>query len=298
MPGTDETAEKTLRTYANYVQAYALCCEDTAALVTEQDKLLASLEAKVPADLEFIGIQSKRGLLSLKAIAVPNSSAPPALVVVASHWAAIQAYYAVHGFGWAVLRCLGQSYNKRHSVFVERMRSDVLSRYLPRPFNICTRGGLGSSGMRSIEYIGSSVSPHAARELSNLASPTKQNAEVLVCKAVQTTRFGEIDSRCSSKRMPGKPLTVGTRAAVEKDLPDTSFADFLWRMRCRANYENPDMFIYAKDDRYLAERYCESVKNVAATFCRLLWRVLAQATLGSELPSLPDLGDLGEPLRG
>lgn len=283
-----DTAEKTLRTYTNYAEAFRLCSESTSTLALEQDRLLAPLKTQKPEDPKRIAAHAQRGYLCLKAICVPEAEHAPELVVVASHWAAIQAYYAFHGLGWAVLSSLRITYSKRHDVFAHRIRDRVLGSLMPRPFSIKCRGGpQGAKDARHVEFIGSAVSAHEVRQTPNLATPTSQNAEKLVCKALQTTRSSVVEGLCDDKRLPGKRLPRGAKAKEERGLAETSFVDFLWRMRCRANYQDPEMFIFAATDRSLGRRYCQSVKGTATTACRLLWRILQHALPAADMPSVP-----------
>jgi hypothetical protein len=174
----------------------------------------------------------------------------PELAPFANFWLPVQAYYAVHGVGLATLAAFGQDAPKDHNAF-RAVFSTGLVRYFPFPIGATCSGG---PEPHDFVYFGVDLAATDVRAQSNLAHPIAANAGQLVSKSLSTTREKLLNDKLGHARQKGKKsgrkrrnLPLEERGKLANAVPPTTVCDFLYRMRVRANYDDPEMYLTSRD---------------------------------------------------
>ncbi|MPZ98872.1 MAG: hypothetical protein GEU80_05940 [Dehalococcoidia bacterium] len=167
--------------------------------------------------------------------------AAPEAIEFANQWAVVQTYYAVSSAAQVAILVVTDNEAKNHQSFLNQM-SDWAANRLPYPLSTrCVR-------YESPEVRGLSPSFRREKGLVAAAVPTHANAEQYLFTAVRTTRENQVDERGKEwlAKRPGRVrLSPGYRAQQDSDpkLRPTTFFNFLWEMRRRANYGGADVFV-------------------------------------------------------
>jgi hypothetical protein len=257
-PAEDPERESvhTLITYYNYVKAWRTCIEkgrgEEARQACVQEMQSTSLWSRLQGgghctrDVESAYCRGMFTLLAMHAFPV---QARPELAPFANFWLPVQAYYAVHGLGLATLAAIGQLAPKDHNSFRSAF-SSALVRYFPHPIGATCSGGPESDDFK---YSTIGVTANDVRAQSNLAKPSFANAEHIVGKSLSTTRERLLDEKFSHARQNTKMgkrrhnLRADEKRRLANELTPTSICDFLYRMRVRANYDDPEMYLTSRD---------------------------------------------------
>ena len=103
-----------------------------------------------------------------------------------------------------------------------------------------------------------------ARAYSQLSNVSSSNAELAVAKSLLRThdRLYELEFPEERKRLHRKKLTAVQRNVVHKKYRVVGIVDFLWRLRCRSNYESPEAYIHATNAPGDAVGFCETLTNL------------------------------------
>ena len=269
-----------MQTYSNYVDAHVVACGSVKEIRVRQAPILGKLHAdrKNAEVREYLF----RGWLVQSAMEALPVSTDPGLAISAKLWAPVQAYYAVHGVGMAVLQALGAAEPDSHTKFCSSMATHVVPRGLPTPLNATVTGGVDH-----FVYGGVSVDSKLVDTLSVLATVSPANAELFVAKALKTTREKNLKERykkeAKKRRSRGttrRNLPAEEKASIAFALHPTTIFDLLYRMRLRSNYDDPDMFIYGQADRWSAKRRYENVLKLTQCITACL-EVIVERKIGS-----------------
>ena len=190
-----------------------------------------------------------RGRLTLKAMESFPINENKRLASTANLWLPVQAYYAIHGAGLAAMISLGQSEPSNHRAFRASF-SEVASNYLPAPFNAqCCKG----PKPQDFTFSCLNTSPNYVLEYNNLSNPIYSGAlDCAIGKCLSTTRnkfleelFDKARHTQTTKKRGRRNLSIQEKQNLTKKLHATSLIDFLYRMRVRSNYDDPDIYLYA-----------------------------------------------------
>jgi hypothetical protein len=277
-----QSAPYALQTYYGYVRAWTekigqlygrnadfRDLRNAVLHVTNVEKL----QGGTKTSQKFISAYS-RGKLTLKAMASFPINENKQLASTANLWLPVQAYYAIHGAGLAAMISLGQNEPKDHRAFRASF-ADFSSNYLPPPFNSrCTSGPTTQNFIfKCLE-----TTPQEVIAYNSLSNPRySDNLDCALGKCLSTTRnkfleeqFDKARHTGTAKKRKRRNLSTQEKNDISIRLHSTSLVDFLYRMRVRSNYDDPDIYIYAHSQVDDALRhYNDLVFLTAAIFTSL-----------------------------
>ena len=202
-------AQVAIRTYYGYIKAFALKAGDLDLPKKKQNSLpgFENLNATKTINVERLKQSLYRGWLTLKALKLLPVSDYPELATTANFWAPVQAYYAAHGLGMAVLHALGDHAPQNHRSFRAAASNQIINRLVPYPFSISCKGNCLDKDNTAVAFENCSVDIAKVRKTSNLENPFYSNQEALIAKSLMTTRSRLLDEICYVARR--KNLTKG-----------------------------------------------------------------------------------------
>lgn len=280
-PSQEENdAQLGLRTYSNYVQAWASCIQPSSASTATQNEL-ASVK-KLQGGISFKNGKGHymRGSLTLTAMRSLPVEKNPELSKSANFWLPVQAYYAVHGFGLALMSSLNIKLPENHRAFCSLMGTNVLSQLFPFPFNVSCGGyALGAENQWSLKNL--NCTNNDVSQVSTLASIRDENCQSLIGKSLLTSRknlltdsFDEERTRGVAKGKKRRNIMPDRKQEIASKLHPTTFVDFLYRMRIRSNYDDPNIFVYGQLDTDSALRHYRNIIAMVDTFKELAGNVI------------------------
>ena len=278
----EQEQERAFRTFRNYLRAWVLAIEDEVGEISDETAYLSTLASlpKIQAvqrkKIGYLELQSDyvRGALNLKAMQAVPLSDYPQLAPSLAMWLPVQAYYSIHGLGLATLVALGSPAPQTHKKFRRMMSESVILARIP--------GVLGAratwSGQKDMAFGPLRVDHGLVKAQSNLATPSGTNTKLLVAKSLATTRQQDhdLDLASARERLGRKRLNSDTREIVKGNLHPTSVVDFLWRLRVRANYGDPDMYLQPFRSEYEASGFCGDLVLLATHFGLALKSIIRQ----------------------
>jgi hypothetical protein len=264
-----QEATYALTTYSNYVTAWVLSLnrqygsgEDgkrTFLTVLHENDNVRRLQggANVSSELQAAYC---RGQLTLKAIQTLPVDQYPQLARSANYWLPVQSYYAVHGIGLAAMMALNMTPPQSHMAFRAAL-SSLLHDYFPAPFcGLCA----GGPETRDFTFQGLLTTINKVFRQSQLANPNNvEDLETYVGKSLSTTREEFLGRRFEEKRNREKKRRLLREAKTQccQNEHATSVCDFLYRLRVRSNYNNPDMYLFTQTNHeYAVTSYKELVR--------------------------------------
>ena len=249
-----------LYTYYNYVKAWVVYMEGTYGYgdngVTKFKNRIQSLKSytRLQTNASCSGKLTApygRGQLTLSAMRKLPIKIHQELALSANLWLPVQSYYAIHGVGLATLVALGQQPPKDHRAFRASF-SQLTQKFFPIPFCACCTGGPQPKGF---SFLGICTTPAEVAAQSNLANPNKSNEAHFIGKNLESTRKRTIDELFDKARheqvkkgRKRRNLSKANKQSVCQRLHGTSVCDFIYRMRVRSNYDDPDMYLFASGD--------------------------------------------------
>ncbi len=256
-----------LQTYYNYVAAWVECCEQ---LYGKDDDLWRNLSQNfqgLKSIQKMQGGQSLnddiinnywRGNLTLKAMTKFPIDTHKELAQTANLWLPVQAYYAIHGIGISCITSLGYVPSTSHKAFMASF-SDLCRQYLPAPFNsLCNNGPTKDAFI----FHNLDTTPDKVSQQSNLSNPRYSDINAVIGKCLSSTRYKLLQDKFSKVRKqnirPGRKrrkLNIEEKQSICRNLHSTSVIDFLYRMRIRSNYEEPDIYLLDTDINEAATHY-------------------------------------------
>ena len=260
LPDTPDDAQQALKTYYNYVAAWRALLvqkhgelDPTAASFLREQESIPSFQRLQGGMGVSKGLNSSysRGMLTVRAIHLLIKEAA-GLAPTANLWLPVQAYYAIHGLGIAVMVALGQQIPGNHRRFRSAF-TYTIGRCLPSPFNAVCAGG---PDPKEFSFIDLDTTATTVAAQSSLSGPAFSDELDLVGKSLSTTRRrlleDDFDERRQKGKRPGRSrrnLGSSEKQRIANDLHPTSILDFLYRMRLKANYDDPDMYFAGFEDQ-------------------------------------------------
>lgn len=252
-----DNARYALITYYNYIKAwiiyidrlYGLGDDGIKAFIDKTKSLTAFSRIQGGASSPTKLINSyNRGRLTLSAMQSLPIDNYPELALSANLWLPVQSYYAIHGVGLASLIALNKTPPRDHRTFCANF-SELAGKYFPPPF--CGRCVAGSE-VKDFLFPGLCTSATKVAKQSNLANPAFAEGDDFIGKTLSSTRKKILKELFDKKR--GERVKRGRKrrnlpyeekqASCRKEHA-TSICDFIYRMRVRSNYDNPDMYLFA-----------------------------------------------------
>ena len=250
-----------LQTYYSYVQAWAenikILYGQPPNCFVDMKKTMAGLKSvqKIQGgrslDKDMVAAYT-RGKLTLKAMEMFPIKENRDLAPTANLWLPVQAYYAVHGIGLAAMLSLGMDMPKDHRTFRAAF-SDISEKFFPDPFKARCHGGPNAE---QFVFLNLNVTVEKVKLQSNLSNPRYADIECLLGKCLITTRKRFLEALFDKERhikvrqyKTRRNLSKNAKQNIADKLHATSAVDFLYRMRIRSNYEEPDIYIYAADQQ-------------------------------------------------
>ena len=276
-------AQVTLRTYYVYIQAFTIKAGGPKELKEQQNDLSAFKNLQVTRTIRADPVKQSlyRGWLTFKALTVLPVGDHPELATTANFWAPVQAYYAAHGLGMAALIALGDDPPQNHRAFRAAMANQIVKRLIPSPFNITCRGNTLDRKDDTIAFDNCSVEVSRVRQTSNLENPMYASQEALIAKALITTRsrlleemFDDARRRDVKKGKRRRNLDSSEKQQIEGRLHPTSIFDFLYRIRVRSNYDDPEMYIYGQGDESTAQNHYRNLLQLTTNLVAVLERIV------------------------
>lgn len=277
----ESAAQKSLQTFCTYIKAWRHLLPEQNRLEREQESLesFKTLQGGAPADK--VRGSYLRGALTLRLMNQLPLDSHPDLAESANYWAPVQAYYVIHGYGLATLNALAAGNPRDHKHFRSLCSAQVLERFFPFPFNMmCLMDPLDRETC-TVENCPSGINEIV--EINNLSTPTSSNAAALAGKALFTTRRHFLDELFDKHRAEGKRgkrkrknLKPADKRRLAENLHGTSFIDFLYRMRVRSNYDDPEMFIFGQLGRTAAVDHYNNLFALVHSFASLCEKVISR----------------------
>lgn len=274
MPQAGLEATISLATYYNYVQAWVVALERDYGRAQSalgsfrgcQEELDAFKRlqggGKSSPELESAFLRGRLTLIAMQKLPIDTF---PALAATANLWLPVQAYYLVHAVGISVLAALGQQVPRDHRRFRASFSRAIVP-LLPFPFAGLCEGG---PRLQDFTFRGIATSPSSVADQSNLANPRHSQGHHFLGKSLSTTReraLAELFQTARRERVrPNRSrrnLRAEERRRLTQNLHPTSIADLLYRMRFRANYDDPDMYLAAFDDADRAASHYEALTHL------------------------------------
>ncbi len=261
-----------LYTYYDYVRAWVIYVERTygcsnkaiSNFVNKMQSLssFGHLQGGTSCSNEIVASYS-RGQLTLSAMRKLPIENHPEITISANLWLPVQSYYAIHGVGLASLIALGQQPPKDHRAFRASF-SQIAGKYFPVPFCACCNGG---PQLEDFSFSGICTSPAKVAAQSNLANPIYSAGDHYIGKSLQSTRKRILDElfdkerhskvRATKKR---RNLSKASKQTICQGVHGISICDFIYRMRVRSNYDDPDMYLFASKNVEDAVSHYENLR--------------------------------------
>ncbi len=281
-----------IKTYSYYSAAWCLRTKKNCTLRDAQSRLknFSKLQPSSECDLGSVRQHLVRGNLTLKLIQDISVDKNPDFAMTSALWLPVQTYYAVHGFGMAILAAQKGANNlpKSHSAFLRESAESFVRHLLPSPFSAVLQDGnkvyenlqpalINICDYR--KYIDSGL---------NLERPNNKTRDAHIAQCLNTTRRRMVDDKLKKERTkarkPGKKYGVlkkQRQIEIAHNVAPTTVFDYLYRIRIKSNYEDPTMYQMGTAD---ADAVLELVRNtqelsekLCALLAEILWRVIKRA---------------------
>ena len=288
-----------LYTYYNYVKAWVINSEGrfgagSAGIAHLLDNMKSSSkiinlkkDARCTNDVRAHYLRGKFTLLSMSRLPIHDH---PELSISANMWIPVQAYYAINGVGLSLLAVLKQR-PKDHRAFLACF-ANVISRFLPSPLCACCDGGPDAS---SFSFANIDTSYEQVATQSNIANPRHSVGDHFVGKSLSTTRdksLSDLFDKARHQRTSGssrRNLKPPEKANICRGLHPTTICDFIYRMRVRSNYEDPDMYLFASENVQDAASHYEDLLHLTEMIVAGLDCIIERKIGTQEMVKLNDL---------
>ena len=277
-----------LETYYNYVRAWIIALDreygkrETAKLGIQQAQENLPRFKRVQGGGEYssqLASEYCRAKLTILAMEKLPVDSFPDLAATANLWLPVQAYYAVQGMGNALFIASGQEVPTDHRAFRAAF-SDSIVRLLPYPFNaVCT----GGPTRNDFAFDGITTSPDQVASQSQLANPKHAQGDHFLGKSLSTTRARSLKELLDHARRQdvkegreSRRLPREEQCRIAERLHSTSISDLLYRMRRRANYDDPDMYLKAFEDVAGAVDHYRLLLRLSKTLLDSMNRVISR----------------------
>lgn len=275
--------ERRFRTYSNYIEGWLQSLRNDGVSDVEQvEAAMKSVPAGRPAaSIPFDAIREhyQRGEMTLELMRQVSRSGSSSLVSVGSLWLPVQAYYAVLAFGCATLVSVNQMVPANHAAS-KRAIGSIIERTFPRPLAVTV---VWDDESALLTLPSSDCSPAEASSHSQLSHVSSSTAGLVVAKSLLTThkRLYELDVPEEKKRLGRKRLASDHRAAIHRRHRRLGVVDFLWRLRCRSNYESAEAYMHAADAPWDAITFCEGLTSLTELIAES-FKIVIQNSVGAK----------------
>ena len=301
-----------ITTYATYNAAWCLRTQHEPSLGAEQSRLNAfqRLKASRHCDRRAVGEHLRRGHLTLGLMQLIRVDEMPDFAMASALWLPVQAYYAVHGFGLALLAAIGDaaSLPGTHVRFMNQAGEHIADRLFPQPFSAVLRGGY--DGWKHLPGVLTGVPDRRSgiRSGLNLGRPSLATREAHIAQCLDTTRRRLIadklyEARKKRTRQSGKETTrLSSQQQVEiaDSVGATTVFNYLYRVRIKSNYEDVTMYQQGSEHADALIELVLNTQKLAVTICALIANALLQSLdrpardeLNSEFELVPLLQSIG-----
>lgn len=276
-----------ISTYSNYSAAWCLWTEKNYTPGDAQTRLRAfsRLQPSSNCDLELVRQHLLRGNLTLKLIQDIPVDEMPDFAMTSALWLPVQTYYAVHGFGLALLAAKngGNNLPQTHGAFMREAAERIVRHLFPTPFSAVLQNGYkGYTHLRpaliNIRDDRMSIDPGL-----NLERPNRKTRDAHIAQCLDTTRRrlieAKLDKERSKARKPGKKYGVLRKQQqidIARTVPPTTVFDYLYRARLKSNYEDPSMYHEGSGDADAVLELVRNTRKLTATLCAFLAAILLQ----------------------
>ena len=281
-------SEATIKTYSNYNDAWCLRTQQSCSLGAEQSRLEAfqKLKPSPHCDRETVKGHFLRGHLTLSLMQQVPVDEMPEFAMASALWLPVQAYYAVHGFGLAILAANGNaaSMPQSHSAFMKVAAERIVDRLFPQPFSAVLRRGYDRWKHLHGDLTGVQDSRGDIRSGLNLEHPGQATREAHIAQCLDTTRRrlieGKLEDARTKARKSGKRvarLSSQQQAGIADSVGPTTVFDYLYRVRIKSNYEDTTMYQQGSEHGDMLIELVKSTQELAKTVCALLANALWQS---------------------
>ena len=282
-----------IRTYLNYNEAWTIQVPFDNSPFHAQSKLpgFQKLQPSRKCDVDEVKRHLTRGKLTLNLIQYIDVRGNPDFAKASAMWLPVQAYYAVNGFGLAVLaaRKGPDSLPTTHSAFLSEIASNYVQRLFPKPYSAMLKNGHRDFNHLAPEFINiaDNRTPIGSGFNLNRADSTTRDAHITQC--LDTTRKRLVDGKLKTERKrvkrPGKSrgvLKKPDQIKIARAFPPTTVLNYLYRSRIKSNYEDVTMYQESDNQALPVLGLVESTQMLATALCTLLlailWRVIDKPT--------------------
>ena len=270
----EEDQEITFRTFRNFTRAWVMLIEDEFGSI-QSSQFAPNLSSSIAANKNRKSSYSTlvrqnfiRGELTLRAMEYLPVLKQPELATSAVLWVPVQAYYAIHGFGQALISLQNGIPPLDHTTFRKTMIQFM--RKLPGPLAERASPKLHNKTMECGFHV-FDVDDEDVTAQHHLETPSDDNASLLAAKSLRATRLA-LWREGKPKLVPKgkKRLARGEPMKLWQRLHDTTLVDFLWRMRTRSNYDDVGMFLYATQSASEASHFYSDTTKLAIALATAL----------------------------
>lgn len=276
-------AEKRMRTYLSYVRAWASASGRIEELLAAQRELGAFQRLQRKTLSREGRTLLLRGMMTVRALDSLPVAKHNELAFSANLWAPVQAYYAIHGYGLAILSLLNSAKLRRHRSFLLTISDQVFAGLIPFPFNIRCGGDPTLPGGQGLRFYGVELNPTAVVGFSNLANVQGEDRLLAMGKSLETTRSRQIEEKFKEMRelRPPKGKKRRNIKKAEKDRiiarwQATTIADLMFRLRIRSNYEDPSMLLHGQGTPEQAAEYFQGLQDLVQKLSALFEGIIAK----------------------
>ena len=206
-------------------------------------------------------------------------------------WLPVQTYYAVNGFGLALLaaRKGPAALPKTHRAFLSEAASNFVQSLFPKPYSSMLKAGYRGFKHLAPEFMNIDDDRTPIGSGFNLNRPDLTTRDAQISQCLDTTRrrliIARQDTERKKNRKPGKRHGVvkkQDKIRIARSLPPTTILNYLYRARIKSNYEDVAMYQEGENHAQLVLDLVESTQILATALCTLLfailWRVINKST--------------------
>ncbi len=277
-----------IKTYSNYNAAWCLPTQQRLELAAEQSRLEAfqNLKASPFYDRESVRGHLQRGALTLHLMRQVPVDEMPEFAMASALWLPVQAYYAAHGFGLALLAANGDAAGlpRSHGGFMKVAAERIVARLFPQPFSASLRGGYFRWRHLPGDLTGVPARWDDIRSGLNLELPDETTREVHIAQCLDTTRRRLLDDRLDRERTKLRKsrhsrarLSRQQQVQIADAISATTVFDYLYRVRIKSNYEDTTMYQQDSEQAGMLIELVRSTQELAEVVCALLVHALRQS---------------------
>ena len=299
--GYDITDSKAaIKTYSYYNTAWCLRTDQECSPGSEQSHLHAFQKLKPSPNCDRGAVREhlRRGHLTLRLMHEIPVDEMPEFAMASALWLPVQAYYAVHGFGLALLAATGNaaSLPRTHGAFMKAAADYMVDGLFPRPFSAVLRGGY--YGWKHLPGDLKGIPDRRAdiRSGLNLGRPDEATREAHVAQCLDTTRRRLIEDKLEAARetrtrKSGRKTACLSRQrqiVVADSVGSTTVFDYLYRVRVKSNYGDTTMYQKGYDHAEALIELVKRTQELAQIVCALLANAVRQSL---DKPSWDEVAD-------